>query len=78
MDAVGRHGGTSTGVLDMTDQQPFGWLAQFTATYAAQRLSGMTVIMTTYTGVGQPCQPPIQALMDSAGPLGHHSVVGIR
>jgi hypothetical protein len=35
----------------VTDYQPCGWLAQFAVTYAAQRLSGMTMIMTTYTGV---------------------------
>jgi len=59
MDAVGRHGCTSTEdaltIVNSADQQPFGWLAQFTAVYAAQRLSGMTVVMTTYTGVSQHC-----------------------
>jgi hypothetical protein len=67
MGPVGWYGRTSTEdaqtILTSADQQPFGWLAQFTATYAAQRLSGMTVITTTYTGVSQALQSPVQWLM---------------
>jgi hypothetical protein len=63
---------------DLAESQPCGWLAQYTMTYAAQRLSGMTMIMTTYTGVRRPFSQCGNTTDHLARPLYHHPMAGLR